>query len=251
MNVLYKAWALKNNFMPQSLQAGFLLHHQNYQESSLIIDVFTQTSGRVSLIAKGVRRQKAQFLGLLRPFIPLNISYIGSGNLKTLSHVETGQSDTILPGLNTYCGFYINELLRHFIPVGEPYPDVFLNYLICLQQLKSTREIEAALRTFEILLLQAIGYGLQLEVDYQTQLPIQATHTYQYDLEQGPTINDNGQIPGATLIAMQHASYSDTQQLNTAKRLMRQIIDFYLQGKPLKSRILISKLIQKESCKSN
>jgi DNA repair protein RecO (recombination protein O) len=97
--------------------------------------------------------------------MPLNIDYTGAGSLKTLTHVETGQSDSILPGLNTYCGFYLNELLRHFIPVDEPYPDVFINYLICLQQLKSSEQIEAALRLFEIQLLQATGYGLQLVCD--------------------------------------------------------------------------------------
>jgi DNA repair protein RecO (recombination protein O) len=59
--------------MSQNLQAGFILHQQNYRESSLIIDVFTQSFGRVSLLAKGVRRQKSPYLGLLRPFMPLNI----------------------------------------------------------------------------------------------------------------------------------------------------------------------------------
>jgi len=231
--------------MPRSLQAGFLLHHHNYQESSLILDVFTQASGRISLIAKGARQQKSQYLGLLRPFVPLNISYIGSGSLKTLSHVETGREDSILPGINTYCGFYLNELLRNFIPVEEPYPDVFLNYLSCLQQLKSSQVIEAALRTFEVELLQAIGYGLQLEFDYLTQLPIQATGSYQYDMEQGVTLNQDGRILGETLIAMQQGRYTNDRQLMEAKQLMRQIIDFYLQGKPLKSRALISKLIQK------
>ncbi|WP_428354256.1 DNA repair protein RecO [Methyloprofundus sp.] len=237
--------------MPQNLQAGFLLHQQNYQESSLIIDVFTRESGRVALIAKGVKRQKSSYLGLLRPFIPLNITYIGSGNLKILTHVETGHSDAILPGLNTYCGFYLHELLRHFIPVGEPYPDVFLHYLVCLQQLKTSQEIEAALRTFEIQLLQALGYGLQLEIDYLTHQTIQATENYQYDIQQGATVNAQGNILGATLIAMQQGNYSDTRQLSEAKRLMRQVIDFYLQGKPLKSRTLITKLIQRESCKNN
>ena len=231
--------------MGQSLQAGFLLHHQNYQESSLLIDVFTQASGRVSLIAKGVRKQKAQYLGLLRPFMPLNITYVGSGNLKILSHVETGRGDLILPGLNTYCGFYLNELIRHFIPAGEPYPDVFLSYLTCLQQLKSSQEIEAALRTFEVQLLQSLGYGLQLKFDYLTHTVIQADVRYQYEIEQGATFKEDGPILGATLIAMRQSNYTNSRQLNEAKRLMRQIIDFYLQGKPLKSRILISKLIHK------
>lgn len=229
--------------MYQGLQAGFLLHHQNYQESSLLIDVLTQTLGRISLIAKGVRRQKSHYLGLLRPFIPLNITYIGSGQLKTLRHVETCQSDAMPPGLNTYCGFYLNELLHHFMPLGDPCPDVFLYYLSCLQQLKSNQNISVALRTFEIQLLQALGYGLQLKYDYLTHNAIEATDRYQYDIQQGATINAKGHILGATLIAMQQADYKNTRQLNEAKRLMRQIIDFYLQGKPLKSRTLATQLI--------
>ena len=251
MNGHYKVWDLKNKPMSQNLQAGFLLHQKNYRESSLIIDVFTQSSGRVSLLAKGVRRQKSPYLGLLRTFIPLNIDYTGSSSLKILTHVETGQSDTILPGLNTYCGFYLNELLRYFIPVDEPYPEVFINYLICLQQLKSSEQIQAALRNFETQLLYATGYGLQLQIDYLTQLPIQSSASYQYDIEQGATINDKGQLQGATLLAMQQGNYQNVRQLNEAKLLMRQVIDFYLQGKQLKSRILISKLIEKQTCKSN
>ena len=105
--------------------------------------------------------------------------------------------------------------------------------------------IEAALRTFEVELLQSIGYGLQLEFDYLTQLPIQTTGSYQYNIEQGATINQDGRILGETLIAMQQGNYTNDRQLMEAKQLMRQIIDFYLQGKHLKSRALISKLIQK------
>jgi len=237
--------------MAQSLQSGFLLHYQNYQESSLLVDVFTQMEGRYSLIAKGVKQQKSPYLGLLRPFIPLNITYSGNSNLKTLTHVETGNAEFILPGLNTYCGFYLNELIRYFIPVGEPYPNVFLSYLTCLQQLKTNLNIEASLRTFEVQLMHALGYGLELEFDFATDKAIKANLTYRYEIEQGATADREGKIHGSTLIAMQQASYITQRQLNEAKWLMRQVIDFYLQGKALKSRILISKLMQKKICNSN
>ncbi|NOQ13521.1 MAG: DNA repair protein RecO [Methyloprofundus sp.] len=237
--------------MRQSLQAGFLLHYQNYQESSLLIDVFTQREGRLSLIAKGVKQQKSPYLGLLRPFVPLNMTYSGSRNLKILTHVETGTAEFILPGINTYCGFYLNELIRYFIPVGEPYQDVFLNYLSCLQQLKTQHNIEAALRTFEIRLMHALGYGLGLEFDFATDRAIEADLIYRYDIEQGATIDSEGNIHGSTLIAMQQENYINQRQLNEAKWLMRQVIDFHLQGKTLKSRLVIAKLMQKELCNSN
>ncbi len=228
--------------MHQSLQAGFLLHQRSYQESSLIIDIFTQREGRVSILAKGIKQLKSPYLGLLRPFLPLNIAYLGRGNLKTLTHVETGSAEFILPGSNTYCGFYLNELISYFIPAGEPYPDVFLMYFHCLQQLASQHNIEAALRTFEIELIQAVGYGLALDHDFETFEPIVAQKTYRYDIEQGVMTDNNGKIHGDTLIAMQQSNYTDQRQLKEAKRLMRQVIDFYLQGKTLTSRSLISQL---------
>jgi len=227
----------------QNLQAGFLLHHQNYQETSLIIDVLTHHAGRVSILAKGVRQQKSPFLGLLRPFIPINISYKGTGSLKQLTHVEAGDSELILPGLNTYCGFYLNELIRYFIPREEPYPDVFLAYFLCLQQLKETSQIEPALRRFEIQLMHALGYALLLDRDYITQQPINTLSMYVFDIEKGATVSQHGTIHGSTLLAMSHDNYTEKFHLQEAKNLMRYVIDFHLQGKPLKSRLLISKLM--------
>jgi DNA repair protein RecO (recombination protein O) len=46
---------------------------------------------------------------------------------------------------------------------------------------RASEQIEAALRLFEIQLLQATGYGLQLVCDYLTQLPIQSSASYQYE----------------------------------------------------------------------
>jgi len=237
--------------MSSGLQACFLLHHKPYQESSVLIDVLTQNSGKISLIAKGVRQQKAKYLGLLRPFLPLNISYSGKNELKLLNHVETGNSELILPGINMYCGFYLNELVRYFLPVAEPYPDIFLAYFTCLQQLKTKLPIEAALRNFEVQLMQSLGYELQLQYDFLSHEAIKPDLNYRFDLEQGASVDHKGKIHGTTLIAMRQGSYTDQHQLNEAKWLMRQVIDFHLQGKTLQSRSLISKLQQKSACKSN
>ncbi|MDF1583336.1 MAG: DNA repair protein RecO [Methyloprofundus sp.] len=237
--------------MSSGLEACFLLHHKPYQESSVLIDVLTQNSGKISLIAKGVRQQKAKYLGLLRPFLPLNISYTGAGGLKLLNHAEAGNSEMILPGINTYCGFYLNELIRYFVPIDEPYPDIFLAYFTCLQQLKTQQPIEAALRNFEVQLMQALGYELQLQYDCFTDKPIKPDLSYRFDLEQGASVDPQGKISGATLIAMHRGTYTEQNQLNEAKWLMRQVIDFHLQGKILQSRNLILKLQQKPACKSN
>lgn len=232
------------------LQASFLLHHKRYQESSLLLDVFTQSEGRISLIAKGVKQKNSSYLGVLRPFIPLNIAYSGRQELKLLSYVEGGNSEFTLLGISTYCGFYLNELLRCFLPLNEAYPDIFILYFACLQQLQDAEKIQVSLRNFEIQLISILGYGIDLTHDFVTHQPVKEELIYRYNGEQGVTVDDQGSIHGETLVAMQQSLLSGERQLNEAKWLMRQMIDFYLQGKELKSRALISKYIQKTSCKN-
>jgi len=213
--------------------------------------VFTQAEGRVSLLAKGFRQQKSHYLGLLRPFMPLKLDYIGSQSLKTLRHVESGNQAYEFPELNLYCAYYINELIRSFLPEAEPYPDVFVAYLNCLQALQSKEAIEPALRCFEIQLIDALGYGLQLEFDVDSGDEIQAELRYHFDIEQGPKLASKGELKGSTLIAMQQENFTNPEQLQQAKQLMRAVIDFYLQGKPLRTRGLMSKLISQKTCKTH
>jgi DNA repair protein RecO (recombination protein O) len=51
------------------LQPAFILHQHKYRETSLIIDALTLDFGRISLLAKGVRKTKSRTAGLLQPFI--------------------------------------------------------------------------------------------------------------------------------------------------------------------------------------
>ena len=41
------------------IQRALVLHRWDFQETSLLLDVFTEQNGRVRLIAKGAKRSKA------------------------------------------------------------------------------------------------------------------------------------------------------------------------------------------------
>ena len=69
-------------------QPAYILHQQNYRESSLLLEVLTRDFGRISLIAKGVRKAKSKSAALLRPFQLLSLSYSGRSELKTMTGVE-------------------------------------------------------------------------------------------------------------------------------------------------------------------
>jgi DNA repair protein RecO (recombination protein O) len=110
MNAPCKAWDLMTDNAVY-LQPAFILQQRKFRETSLIIDVLTRDFGRISLLAKGVRKAKSKTAGLLQPFIPLTLSYVGKSELKTLTDVEITQPFIQLQGLAVYCGFYVNELI--------------------------------------------------------------------------------------------------------------------------------------------
>lgn len=226
------------------LQPAFILQQQKYRETSLIIDALTLDFGRVSLVAKGVRKAKSKTAGLLQPFIPLTLSYFGKSELKTLTDVEIIQPFIQLQGLALYCGFYVNELVSFFLHRYDPHPDVFACYRKCLSSLSDSSKIEESLRIFELDLMDAVGYGLQLEYDFHNEKPVNPLTNYHFNVEQGPVEAPDGQFSGRTLQALKSRECSDPQVLNEAKKLMRSVISAYLHGKPLKSRTVIKKITQ-------
>jgi DNA repair protein RecO (recombination protein O) len=226
------------------LQPAFILKQRQYRESSLIIDVFTQDFGKVSLVAKGVRKTKSKTAGLLQPFIPLNLSYLGRGELKTLTHVELAKPYLQLTGLSLYCGFYVNELIACLLLTEDPHPEVFNLYENCLTDLLKSDQIEATLRLFELDLIEAIGYGLQLAYDLQHHKTLSPEARYHFDIEQGPIESPEGHFSGQTLISLQTRTLEDPKILYEAKLLMRHVINHYLHGKPLKSRAVINQIIK-------
>jgi DNA repair protein RecO (recombination protein O) len=226
------------------LQPAFILRHRRYRETSLLIDVLTRDFGRVSLLAKGVRKAKSRNLGLLQPFLPLTISFSGKAELKTLIDAEIIHPYRELSGLALYCGFYVNELTALFLHKYDPHPEVFGHYRDCLAQLSADSVMEAALRHFEFNLIDHAGYGLQLEYDYLNAKPVDPLKTYQFNIEQGPFEATGGPYSGKTLLAIKSREFTDPSVLSEAKFLIRTVLDVYLQGKPLQSRAVINNLIK-------
>jgi DNA repair protein RecO (recombination protein O) len=225
------------------LQPAFILQQRNYRETSLIMDVFTRDFGRVSVLAKGVRKAKSRTAGLLQPFTPLLMSYFGKGELKTLTAVEIIQPSIPLKGLALYCGFYMNELIRYFLHPHDPHRALFSHYRAGLNRLADAVHIEVVLRNFELDLLENAGYGLQLDYDARQQKPLELAKYYRFDVEQGPVEATNGPFSGQVLLAIKARTLTDTEVLRAAKVLMRTVIDTYLQGKPLQSRAVINSIM--------
>ena len=222
------------------LQDGFVLHYKIYRETSLILEIYTRDFGKLPVIAKGARRARSKFSGLLQPFRLLKLSWCGKSELCTLTDAETVPPLIHLSGKALYCGFYLNELLTRFLHRHDPHDKVFSVYDHTLSLLASGHSIEESLRNFELILLAQVGYGLQIEHETENGKRIEPDKRYKYVIEKGPVEVKSGDntVRGSTLIGMQNYQLADSIALYEAKRLLRRVIDFHLGGKPLVSRSL-------------
>ena len=63
------------------LQSCFVLHSRPYRETSLLLDIFSESQGRLTLLAKGVRSKRSMLKGVLQPFTPLLMKWSGRGGI--------------------------------------------------------------------------------------------------------------------------------------------------------------------------
>lgn len=225
-----------------------MLHGYPYKESSLLLDVFTRTTGRVTLLARSARKPRSEMRGLLMAFHKLDLSWYGKGEVKTLIKAEWLGGGQLLGGEALLCGFYLNELIMRLLAREDPHEELFARYGSALQELSIRGKEQAALRRFEKGMLRELGYELRLDRDVVRGERIEPDGYYLYDPERGP-IPVVGNIPeqcisGRTLIHISRDEFDDARTLHESKVLMRRLIDHRLDSRKLESRRVFKELLE-------
>ena len=232
------------------LEHAFVLHQRPYRDSSQLLECMTAVHGRMGLVARGSRRAGKGQRALLQPFAPLKLSWVRRGDLGRLTHVEAEAPSHALEGHRLLAGFYVNELLLRLTARGDPNPDAFSCYSRCLAQLGGAQSAARTLREFELDLLRALGYGLELDGDSATGEPLRADSTYVYELELGfrrveRTDSDEEHYPGRDLLALRDLKLDDDASLRTAQRLLGRALKAHLGERPLKSRLVLQDIVSR------
>lgn len=221
-------------------QPGYILHHRPFRDTSQILDIVTRDHGKVAVVARGSRSAKSRLAGVLRPFLPLKVSWVARSDLGTLTGAESAGVPAGLRGDDMLAAYYVNELLLHFLHRHDPQPAIYALYTDTLAALSASPDIAASLRSFEIELLRLLGYALNLDHESGTSRPLAADRYYEYRIEQGavPVARSQGPMvfTGAVLDAVRDQRFDDTDVLRAANRLLREVISHHLGGKELKSR---------------
>ncbi|MFT4941374.1 MAG: DNA repair protein RecO (recombination protein O) [Paraglaciecola sp.] len=228
--------------MPSEQINGFVLHRRPYRETSYLVDLFTLEWGKIRAIVKGVRATKSDKRSALQAFQPLLLTLSGRHELKNLSQLETTAPMLPLAGKSLFSAMYINEVLNRLLAAEIPHPELYIRYQECLRLLAHNPEIEPTLRQFELGLLDDLGYGLELNQEYQHGKPLDPDsfytfiheHGLQRVVQQNPSTNS---FKGAILLQVSQLDWNHSS-LNCAKQITRLALFQLLGSKPLKSREL-------------
>ena len=237
-------------------EAAFVLHAYPYRETSLIVEAFTPGYGRVAMVARGAKRPRSETRGLLQAFQPLVLSWAGTGELKTLLKAEWRGGMPLPGGSALLAGFYVNELLLKLLPREDPHAGLFDAYaaaLAALAERPAAAAQAAVLRRFELTLLAELGYALALTRDVASGDPVDPAGRYHYVPDRGPlriaanAAQEPGPggtvVRGATLIALTTQAFPDAETAAEAKRLMREVLDHYLDARQVFSRRIVRDLM--------
>ena len=231
------------------LEPAFVIHTRPYQETSLIIDFFTKSYGRLNAVAKGAKRPKSPLRSVLTPASKLVISISGKSELKNLSSVEIVDHFHITDGISLNSIIYVNELITKATEKEDPHENIFNEYEALLRDLTRTKHIyqlEKYLRKFELNLLQEMGYGIDLSREAESNVKLEKNCQYRFDPDKGFSLikkTDNSQISflGQDIIDFSEGQFEKKTTRDASKNIMRTALDFHLGNKTLNIRKYLTK----------
>jgi DNA repair protein RecO (recombination protein O) len=218
-------------------QLAYILHAKPFRESSLICEALTQSSGVITIFAR-----KSKYQNPYQVFTPLKLSLkSGKGDLFYIDKLDEVQETLPLAGNALFSAYYVNEIIIKLVKQNADNDYLFKCYQTTLNQLNSQDRIEPILRTFEMALLDCIGVLPDLNNDADSGNALNHQQAYIVHPEVGVLAKPDNVHPSQVfnmneLQLIVEQQWQNPAGLSAAKRLMRQLIHFHLEGKPLKSR---------------
>ncbi len=250
---------------------AYVLHHYDWSESSLILDLFTRERGRIAVAAKGAKRPYSQLRVVLLPFQRVLVS-LGRGaeddsaDVHTLRAAEWAGGAPMPGGAALIPGFYLNELLLRLLARNDPHPALFDAYAAVLPVLGGADDVrvQAALRAFELSLLRETGVLPDLHLLTQTLQPLRADARHALRPELGVVTSGGDEasgFSGAQLMALEAAlSHGSVEALRSAcaavlpalRGALRELLHYHLGSTQLRTRQVMAdvrKLLDRPSAR--
>lgn len=236
--------------------AAYVLHRYDWSETSLILELFTREQGRVVAAAKGAKRPYSQLRSVLLPLQRVSVCLgrtpvgdEGASEIHNLRAAEYGGGAPMPGGAAILWGLYLNELLMKLLARHDPHPVLFDAYAQTLSALpeRDDASAQAALRAFEVTLLQQIGLLPELGIETATQKVLDPERAYTLSPDSGLVSagGSSAALPGAVWVALQAAleqPHPDALRaacrghLAALRGILRGVLDYHLGTSQLRTR---------------
>lgn len=224
------------------LEPAYVLHSRKYRDTSLILELFTEREGRIAVVQRGARGAKKS--STIQPFTPILVSYVGKGELKTLTKIDAG-SMQYLSGDQLLLGMYANELLVRLMGKHIPAVMLFQSYQSLLLSLVASDSYTVELRRFELRLLEELGYGISFAFEAISGDMVEPDSYYRFVSDEGfypITAETKNSYRGAHLLSIADGELDTPEVEQTARQVIRLAIARLLGDRPLRSRELFMQL---------
>jgi DNA repair protein RecO (recombination protein O) len=140
--------------------SGIVLGRKNYGEADRIISVYSKDHGRISLIAKGIRRPKSRKRGHLEIFSLLKFQAISGRGIDLMTEAEiVDDFKEIRKSLSKVSlAYYFMEVIGKITHEQEQNIDLFNLIFDTLNKLKTETKLKELRLNFILKLLTTMGY---------------------------------------------------------------------------------------------
>ena len=223
-------------------EPAYILHVRPHLDKTRLVAALTADHGWLRLVA----RLSTRFMGVpIEPFMPVRLSWRRSDRLPGIRGYEVVARSHLRAAQSQMLGIYLNELIMKLVATDVPCPDLFHAYEQSLVRIAQTPDDEWTLRRFEVMVLEAAGHGLNLVNDTAGHA-IEDDAYYVYNPEDGAieTAASDDAIGGKVfrLLRGDDEASDDATLTRSAKKFMRFMIDYHLQGKEIRTRGLFKYL---------
>lgn len=139
---------------------GFVLFRRNYSEADRILTVFSKGFGKLTLMAKGVRKIKSRKRGHVEVFSEVSFSAVRTKGIDILTEVETiNDFKKIRPSLKKVSlAYYFCEVISKITREEEQNDIVFFILQKYLKKLETETKLKSLKEEFIFELLTNLGY---------------------------------------------------------------------------------------------
>lgn len=159
---------------------AIVLGHIEYGEADRILKLFTYEKGKITAIAKGVRKIRSRKAGHLEPFTRVNLFLAKGRGMDIITQAETvdGYLNLREDLQRVAYASYVVEVLDRFTYEEGPNVGIFRLLVNTLSRLEGQSNLGTVVHYYEIRLLDLLGFRPQLFECVDCRKPVLAEDQY-------------------------------------------------------------------------